>query len=468
MSFKDIIDFSDFVTPSEALDLLNQGVRKAFNYDSYAGQTRFVAVVLSNPIPMNVEDMKGFLNVPGPFTFDAVKDLLGLVGTPRRISKFTFRARILGENSPHNFLPDPCDPAYASDNAKILKIIAMHTLFISTEDYQLQSGKKLPARGDLVLVDLDNNIFGYDLQKGKFVDVVLESDASHNIASYSSGQNCVTSIAATFAAGGLGGGAGGASPGLKGLGPMVRGSTPGNVERVIDPAQPTDALFQRIVNNDPTLWPATVTNAGNAQINGTYGPVQLGYAITSRAQFQRTVATNKGPKTANHIGVDVGCPSGTPLYAVYPGVLTFNRAVVGTSTKLAVARVTSNITFADGTTATILVKYMHNRQHASNLAGQVVTQGQQIALSGGNRGEPGSGGTTGAHLHFEFHIDGKWQAAHYFYRGGLIDPATGATNTSLLTGPKKCQPGQHWWPPSVDAAGNQFPEGCYPGPPPSP
>ena len=464
MSLKDLIDFSDFTTPSEALDLFNQGVRKAFSYDSYAGKTRFVAVVLSNPIPLNATDLSMFYENPNdPSLWDKFKNALGIGSTPRRISKFTFRARILGENSPHHFLPDPCDPAYVSDNAKILKIIAMHTLFISTEDYQLQAGKRLPTRGDLVLVDLENNIFGYDLQRGAFYDVILPTDATHNISTYSAGANCVTSIAATFGAGGLPGGAGGASPGRSGLGPPHNGRGP---ERVIDPAQPEDALFQRIVNNDPTLWPATVTNAGGVSITSTYGPGQLGHSITSRPGRLRARTWATPVTYRDHQGVDIGYSSGTPLFAVYPGVLSFNRNVVGSSTSIAIATVTSNIIFADGTNATIKVKYMHNLQHASTLAGQIVAQGQKIAISGGNRGQPGSGGTTGAHLHFEFWVNRKWQAAHYFYRGALTDPTSGTAVPGLST-TTGCPAGQtHWpggvWEVSAGGDGHTYTAGCYP------
>ena len=146
MALKNLLDFSDFIAPDEALDLMSQAIRKAFDYDSYAGKNEFVAVVLSNPIPFDTADMKVFTSTDVNNSFDPVYDFLGINKAPRRISKFSFRARILGENSPHEFLPDPCDPAYAADNAKILKIIAMHTLFMSTEDYQLQAGKTLTTR----------------------------------------------------------------------------------------------------------------------------------------------------------------------------------------------------------------------------------------------------------------------------------------------------------------------------------
>ena len=191
MSLKDIVDFSDFVIDSVAAELEAHGIRKAFQYDSYAGKTKFIAVVLSEPIPFQAQDVKHFTHIPSPGVADKIKDFFGLAGSARRLSKFTFRGRIIGPNSPHWFLPDPCDPAYAGGDAEsradLLKLISMHTLFTSTEEYQLQSGKTLPNRGDLVLVELEYNVFGYDLQKGEFRDVVTATDAFTNITNMSPG-----------------------------------------------------------------------------------------------------------------------------------------------------------------------------------------------------------------------------------------------------------------------------------------
>jgi|19_taG_2_1085344.scaffolds.fasta_scaffold00401_2 hypothetical protein len=199
MSLKETVDFSDYVTPEEATDLRSNFVRKAFQYDSYAGKTKFVAIVLSEPLPFQAQDIKHFTHIPKPGVADKIKDFFGLATAPRRLSKFTFRGRIIGPNSPHYFLPDPCDSAYVDTCCRddLLKLISMHTLFTSTEEYQLQSGKKIPNRGDLVLVELENNVFGYDLQKGEFRDVVTATDAYHNINNHV-GPACATSLQASF------------------------------------------------------------------------------------------------------------------------------------------------------------------------------------------------------------------------------------------------------------------------------
>ena len=218
MSLKKTIDFSDFVTAIEAGELEAQATRKTFEYDSYAKQTRFVAIVLSEPLPFSSADVQHFTKTPIPtFLDDVRKSLAGATpANARRLSKFSFRARILGPNSPHSFLPDPCDAAYsgtdADSRAKNLKLITMHTLFTSTESYQLQAGKKLPNRGDLVLVELEYNDFSYNLQAGTFIDVMEATDAYHNIQNYA-GASCATSLAGAFTGTGTAGGPPGAGPG---------------------------------------------------------------------------------------------------------------------------------------------------------------------------------------------------------------------------------------------------------------
>ena len=284
MSLKEKIDFSDVATPEEANELRANFIRKAFEYDSYADQTRFIAIVLSEPIPLNAGDVKHFTNAPEPSFMHTVRQSLALAPTgPRRISKFAFKARILGSNSPHWFLPDPCDAAYSSDPARALKIIATHTTFISTEDYQVQSGKKLPNRGDLVLVELDKNVFGYNLQSGRFVDVMEATDAIHNIESHVN-SSCAPSLAGSFdgrgggtptpAPGGMGGGAGTAGIPVPGCPVRENGRCKcgGRADRATRQAHKEavrrgDPLVQHAHEHDPktgevTKWPVPPEGCG--------------------------------------------------------------------------------------------------------------------------------------------------------------------------------------------------------------
>jgi hypothetical protein len=162
MAIKDNVDFSSFSTPEEGFQLFGNSIRKGFEYNSYGDRTKFNAIVLSNPLPINPDDLKYFTNSSN--------------ATPtKKTNKFVYRARIIGDNSPHQFLPDPCDITYAVDQQQALKVIAMHTLFVSNSEDGV--GMSLPTINSVVEVELTKNVFGYNLQHGKHIKVVTNPDA---------------------------------------------------------------------------------------------------------------------------------------------------------------------------------------------------------------------------------------------------------------------------------------------------
>ena len=160
MAIKDIIDFSTFTDPGTAFDLFSNSIRRSFTFDSYGGKTKFQAVVLTNPIPVSPDDLKYFISNQS--------------GSSEKISQFVYRARIVGENSPHQFIPDPCDSQYAGNQEEAYKIIEMHTLFVSNEEES--NGASLPRINSLVEVELEKNVFGYNLGHGKHIGIVTNQD----------------------------------------------------------------------------------------------------------------------------------------------------------------------------------------------------------------------------------------------------------------------------------------------------
>tara|TARA_R110000851_G_scaffold121747_2_gene250688 strand:+ start:3417 stop:4589 length:1173 start_codon:yes stop_codon:yes gene_type:complete len=152
MSLKDNIDFSTFTDLSTAFDLYSNSIRRAFSYDSYGNKTKFQAIVLTNPMPMSPADLKFFTGTAEE-------------SQSSKISQFVYRARIIGENSPHQFLPDPCNATFAVDETQALKVIEMHTLFVSNIEFG--SPDSLPNINSIVEVQLEKNTFGYNLQYGK-------------------------------------------------------------------------------------------------------------------------------------------------------------------------------------------------------------------------------------------------------------------------------------------------------------
>tara|TARA_A100001515_G_scaffold128730_1_gene115111 strand:+ start:1309 stop:2511 length:1203 start_codon:yes stop_codon:yes gene_type:complete len=194
MAIKDNIDFSTFSDPSTASDLYSNSIRRAFSYDSYGDKRRFQAIVLTNPIPVSPDDLKFFNGTSKKIS--------------SKISKYVYRARIIGDNSPHSFLPDPCSTTFAADQNQALKIIEMHTLFISNIEFG--SAESLPKINTIVEVELEKNTFGYNLQIGKHVKVSsqpqesntktsVDCDSLKNIVANASG---VTSLGGTSGPGG--------------------------------------------------------------------------------------------------------------------------------------------------------------------------------------------------------------------------------------------------------------------------
>lgn len=152
--YKQFLDWSGFTTPGSAIDLRLNGIRKALEYDTYGNQTVFKAIALTDAWPLNAaaaDQITGGGFLAGP----AVTD-------------FIFKGRILGDNSPHGFLPDPCDPTQAGDSAKAMSLVKMHTSFVSTADSELEDNSMV-KQGDIIWVELKHNVFSYDLQYGKFI-----------------------------------------------------------------------------------------------------------------------------------------------------------------------------------------------------------------------------------------------------------------------------------------------------------
>lgn len=99
--------------------------------------------------------------------------------------------------------------------------------------------------------------------------------------------------------------------------------------------------------------------------------------------------------TNGHPGIDISVPSGTTIYAPLDGVVTDTNAN-GTTNPDGYGQFFLYIKHRDD----LYTLYAHIKQRLVT-TGQTVKQGDPIAISGGNAGDPGHGYSTGAHLHFE-------------------------------------------------------------------
>ena len=120
-----------------------QSIRQGFVYDKFGIKTKFNAKVLSRPV-----------FISGDETTTATLN-----------TKFMYKARILGNPSPHDYLPDPCDANLASNEEQATKIINLHTTFISSEETS-DAHQAPPKIGDVVIVRLDPGAFSYNLYNG--------------------------------------------------------------------------------------------------------------------------------------------------------------------------------------------------------------------------------------------------------------------------------------------------------------
>jgi hypothetical protein len=144
MAIKEFLNKTDFSTPSEARDLYGNAVRKSLNFSQFDTENVFEAIVLSAPLFLIDGDLSAGRVAKKTETTD---------GKPAKMSKFAFKARIITDPSPH-----------------ATKVINLHTTFISPDDYS-RASNTLPKIGDVVFVELDDNIFSYNLQYGKFLSL---------------------------------------------------------------------------------------------------------------------------------------------------------------------------------------------------------------------------------------------------------------------------------------------------------
>jgi len=137
--------------------LFGKSFRRAMQKDSYNGKTMFKARALTDMFPLSANRS---MAIDGGSTG----------GAGGANIRYAFKGRIIGENSPHSFLPDPCDPSAAADENQTYRTIAMHTTFLSTNVIE---GNPV-SRGDIVLVELDKTDRVYNLEYGRFLSITSQ------------------------------------------------------------------------------------------------------------------------------------------------------------------------------------------------------------------------------------------------------------------------------------------------------
>lgn len=162
---KDYIDYSRFDYYLDALDLQTQTIRKSFKYDALEGLEEYTAYVLTAPIPENLSSLGAlYSSIPeANQSTAAVSD--------DSLPKYSFKARIIDANSPHSFLPDPCDIALSTDltEQRLIKdLINLHITVFST------SFTKKPKVGNYVRIKLSPGAFVYDTKIAHLVEILTD------------------------------------------------------------------------------------------------------------------------------------------------------------------------------------------------------------------------------------------------------------------------------------------------------
>lgn len=376
MPKKNYFDFSLFDEVGDAMDLFANTIRKSFKYDSLDGKDVFRAVVLTMPVPMDIAEIESFI----PYTVDLDElsdgELIGLLLESNEIPKFTFKARILGPDSPHAFLPNPCNQAVLKElraQNKTQDIIDLHTTVIAT------SAEQKPEIGSIVEIKLNPGTYKYDLQTATLFAVVSnDSSVVRNLIG-----------ASNSACGG-----GGAFASFNDFSGKTVGSNMS--DRGVSYTEHFDPAAPRLIK------PAggSITSLFNLNRPNIKDP-------TSGIK-----KTGNG-KTHKHLGIDISNVEGSPIVAAYDGVVHNIKTNCPEPQKGENGGAGNYIEIKHTIAGKkYLTRYLHILHTNSPLAvdGQVifftegkrVKQGETIALMGN------TGGSTGPHLHFELRQGHRW------------------------------------------------------------
>ena len=151
---------------------LSWGLRKAPDADVYEKNNVFTAIALTDGYALTDREAAA---LDKSLQDARAYGMVGSVDAPERYVKSYFIGRILGEYSPHSFLPDPCKLEVADDPNCVARVIGLHTIFVITSD--IYAGDHMPVEvGDLFNVLLHPGTDGtpFDLQIGVGLSKLLK------------------------------------------------------------------------------------------------------------------------------------------------------------------------------------------------------------------------------------------------------------------------------------------------------
>jgi LAS superfamily LD-carboxypeptidase LdcB len=117
-----------------------------------------------------------------------------------------------------------------------------------------------------------------------------------------------------------------------------------------------------------------------------------------------------GKKNVMHYGLDIAHPTGTQVLAMADGVIIDSK-MANNSCGGTIA-----VDHGEINGKKIKTRFCHNSKLLKK-TGDQVKKGDVIAISGGGRKDPGRGGSTGSHIHFEVYENGKPVNPISYYNG---------------------------------------------------
>jgi hypothetical protein len=172
----DFLKRSDYVSADGSLDLLRKAIKDSISFDAYGDRSVFPAIVLVPPKALTITEAATH-GAPTKFA----------VGQQARGTNYIFKVRILGNNSPHQYLPDPMDPSFKLTNEQAdddgtcspLTIVSLHTTAVMIAQGSFGSSASPPAMGDIVEIRLRRNGAegALNMQVGEYVKLVAGQGA---------------------------------------------------------------------------------------------------------------------------------------------------------------------------------------------------------------------------------------------------------------------------------------------------
>lgn len=175
---RDYLEWSQFEDPDSSVELIRNAIRQSINYDAFNDQRVWQAMVLTPARRIDNTEAAGLGAPNRPGSSD---EGVGIINCSSPM--YRYKARILGENSPHLMLPDPCNLDTSSDSGYVEAVIEMHIDVLCVSTGQVDP----PGEGDIVQIQLKHNDHSYNMQAAQHMRTIARNTSED---SFLNNQGC--------------------------------------------------------------------------------------------------------------------------------------------------------------------------------------------------------------------------------------------------------------------------------------